>query len=254
VQVEAHNWDALIASLKSQLDRFVRGGSVTVLGDAQPQSRRISLSGGARQDCFEYSLPKEAISKQIRTAWAEDRRSMPRSGVIFPDGSILTVLFIAKGPPFSKILSPVMDDVGMSNVNGLIGYVEKYSYCFYPNSKRADGIGYFRYDFHPDSMGNGDLGEHKYFHFHRELEESYRHATGALLDFSEVVSGLEKVLAGEQRDKRLTKIFKKGQFSELLMDLTVQGVADLRDRLFDGPEWRSFPHKKAYESFLDGLT
>ncbi len=61
-----------------------------------------------------------------------------------------------------------------------MGYVEKYSYCFYHNSKLADSIGYFRYDFHADKMGDDGLGEHTYFHFHRKLEDSFRHATGPM--------------------------------------------------------------------------
>ena len=162
------------------------------------------------------------------------------------------MLFSARGLPFERILTPIAQHVAINDESGeMIGYVEKYSYCFYPNSEVADKIGYFRYDFHVESMGDGDLGEHTYFHFHRQLDESFRHATGPILDYGEIVSGLEKILAPKTREARLKAGFQKGNFEALLMDLTLQGIMDLRKKLFHEPEWKFFKHKQKYDDFLE---
>lgn len=174
---------------------------------------------------------------------------MPKEGIIFPEGSVLTILFEAKGLPFENLLAPVRHQVAISDTNEImIGYVEKYSYCFYPNSKLADTIGYFRYDFHADKMGAGDLGDHSYFHFHRQLEESFRHATGPILDYGEIVSGLERVLAPKERQARLKKTFEVGDYYALTMDLTLEGIQQLRDKLY--PTKRAFKNEAKFDAFM----
>jgi len=244
------DWDKYTAITKSLLDRFITADSIFVQGETlnvQPVRKNKQT-----QDALIYSIPSSDITKLIRECWTDDRRSIPRQGIIFPDGSIMTVLFVAKRMPFEKLLAPVSHHTGVHDQHGqLMGFVEKYSYCFYPNSKVADQIGYFRYDFHAEKMGDGDLGEHNYFHFHRQLEDSYRHATGPILDFGEIVSGLEKVLAPKQRRERLKKAFNTGEFDALIMDLTLEGIEALRETLYPSKSFKDFRHKKKYDDFLE---
>lgn len=243
-------WNQYCDITKSLLDRFVTGHSITLLGehfDNKPVGK-----GSAKRDSLRYSIPKSDTTKRIRECFADDRRSMPKEGIIFPDGSVLTILFEAKGLPFEKLLSPVMHHIAISDPDEkkMIGYVEKYSYCFYPNSKLADTIGYFRYDFHAEKMGDGDLGDHSYFHFHRQLDECFRHATGPILDFGEVVSGLERILAPKEREARLQKTFEAGEYLALTMDLTLEGIQKLREKIY--PAKSAFKNKGKFDAFLEG--
>lgn len=205
-----------------------------------------------KQKVLEYCIPNQKAAQKIRDTWSSDRRSIPRKGLIFPDGSILTIYIRAKTLPFDKLLEPIRKHVAIQGADSeMIGFFDQYSYCFYPNSKEADKIGYFRYDFHADSMGDGGLGAHTYFHFHRRLDESFRHATGPVLDVGEVISGLEDVLASKTRIDRLKKAFTKGRFDELLMDMTFEGIQDFREKHFaeNRNQWERFKHKADYEQF-----
>ena len=130
------------------------------------------------------------------------------------------------------------------------GYIAKYCYCFYPNSELAETIGYLRYDFHSESMGEGDLGEHTYFHMHhRKVEKAFRLPTGPMLDFDKIVSGIEKVLSPAVRQQRLKKLFLAGEFELLLFDLTVNGVHNLAQSL--EIDWNAFKHAESYYAFLN---
>jgi len=236
-------WNQYCDITKSLLDRFITGHSITVIGEKY--DNKPTGKGSSRRDSLKYSIPNSDTTKSIRECFADDRRSMPNEGVIFPDGSVLTILFEAKGLPFEKLLTPVMHHIAISDTSGkMIGYVEKYSY-----SKLADTVGYFRYDFHAEKMGDGDLGEHTYFHFHRQLDECFRHATGPILDYGEIVSGLEKILAPKQREMRLKKTFEAGDFSALTMDLTLEGIQKLSEKLH--PPKTSFKNKSKFDAFLD---
>jgi hypothetical protein len=244
------DWDTYSAITKALLDRFVTSNSISISGESYDNK-----PGVKKQDAITYSIPNSKLAKQIRESWTDDRRSIPKEGIVFPDGSIMTILFVAKGLPFEKLLTPVRHHIAISdNSNNMIEYVEKYSYCFYPNSQLADSIGYFRYDFHVDNMGDGDLGEHTYFHFHRQLEESFRHATGPILDCGEVVSGLERVLAKKERQARLEKAFNAGNFDALQMDLTIEGIQQLCETLYPSKSFKKFKHRQKYDDFLEALV
>ncbi len=59
------------------------------------------------------------------------------------------------------------------------------------------------------------------------------------------------MLTPKTRDARLKALFQKGNFEALLMDLTLQGVVDLQEKLFFKSQWKSFKHKTKYEDFLE---
>ena len=244
---EYHDWEKFIESTTALVDRF--RSSVDL--DGHEVVNDIA-NKKTKQKVLEYCIPNQKAAQNIRDTWSSNRRAIPRKGLIFPDGSILTIYIRAKTLPFDKLLEPIRKHVAIQGDNGaMIGFFDQYSYCFYPNSKEADKIGYFRYDFHADSMGDGGLGTHTYFHFHRRLDESFRHATGPLLDVGEVISGLEEVLASKTRIDRLKKVFSKGHFDELLMDMTFEGIQDFREKYFaeNKSQWQNFKHKTNYEEF-----
>lgn len=244
---EYHSWERFVESTVALVDRFrsslVLDGHECIYNEINKRSK---------QKVLEYCIPNQRAAQEIRDTWSSDRRSLPKKGLIFPDQSILTIYIRAKSLPFDSLLEPIKKHIAIQGQDGeTIGFFDQYSYCFYPNSKLADKIGYFRYDFHADSMGDGGLGTHNYFHFHRRLDESFRHATGPLLDVGEIISGLEEVLAYKARLARLKRSFSKGEFNELLMDLTVEGIQQFRLKHFaEGKgQWESFIHKTEYERF-----
>lgn len=228
--LEAPDLDCLAKTLESMLDRFKRSASI-VFFDCAPAAVSKEGKGRNARDVINFALPKANMATAIRQAWESDRRNIPRSGIVFPDNSIMTVLFVCKSLPMPKQLSTIEKDIEISGSDGPVGYVDKYSYCFYPNSKLADEIGYFRYDYHFDKMGDGDLGEHTYFHFHRRSDGGFRHATGPMFEFDKLVSGIETILAPKQRAERLKRDFLAGEFRKLLFDLTVEGIFQLHAKL-----------------------
>jgi hypothetical protein len=249
--IEANDLDRLVKTLEAMLDRFKQSGSIRLV-DCSPASVQPAGKGKNASSVVNLSLPKGDIAKRIRECWKQDRRAMPCAGIVFPDDSIMTVMFVCKSMPIPKQLGNIQSDIQILGASGPVGYVAQYGYCFYPNSKQADSIGYFRYDYHYESMGDGDLGEHNYFHFHRTTEDEFRHATGPMLEFDKIVSGIERVLAPKERQKRLEKTFLSGQFEKLLLDLTVEGILslneDLREqKLVDA----KFKYRKDFEQFVE---
>jgi hypothetical protein len=251
VPLEADDLDRLVKTLESMLDRFKESGSI-FLRDCTVPIVTKSGKGKEAKSIITHSLPKESKSKEIRESWKNNRRLLPDAGIVFPDGSILTILFICKSLPIPKKLSPIAKDIEIYGSAGCIAYIDQYSYCFYPNSKNADAVGYFRYDFHVDKMGSGDLGEHTYFHFHRSLEGEFRHATGPMFEFDKIVSGIERVLAPKYRQERLEKTFLSGKFEKLLLDLTSEGIDQLAQSMMKNKSVHSkFKHQAAFEAFMD---
>ncbi len=99
-------------------------------------------------------------------------------------------------------------------------------------------------------MGEGDLGDHSYFHMHhRQVEHGFRMATGPMLEFDKIVSGIESILAPAQRKRRFQKLFDAGKFTELLADLTVDGIIKMCDEMKSSGRWKHFAHKDAYTQF-----
>lgn len=228
------------------LSRFKAGGSIDVI----ESGRQITHSQPQRAT---LSIPKANRASEIRHAWEKNRRSIPRTGIVFPDGSVMTILFEWQKPPIPRALQPVASHISYFDSHGeLSAFVNRYSYCFFPNSESAEAIGYFRYDFHSDAMGEGDLGEHAYFHLHhRKVERGFRLATGPVTDFDKVVSGIEGHLAPIQRRNRLRKSFEQGKFNELLFDLTVDGIKRLHGEILPRKaDVSNFKHKEKYEEFL----
>lgn len=238
--------ERLAQTLESLLARFLESGSIDLVELA---IRHVRKNPRILQLC----IPREGRVKEIRRAWEVDRRSVPRSGIIFPDGSIMTVFFECCELPVPKALKPIEHQIFFTRDSVPFAFVRKYSYCFYPNSEAAEFIGYFRYDFHSDSMGDGDLGEHTYFHMHhRQVEDGFRLATGPITEFDKIVSGIEKILAPTTRQERLERLFDEGKFQELLFDLTVNGIVSMADAVMEQrSKWKNYKHKDAYEKFVE---
>jgi len=148
------DWERFVESTTGLLDRFVKSGSAYLDGHEIVDEE---CDKKTKQRLLEYCVPNKKAAEKIRDTWSSDRRSMPKSGLIFPDESVLTVFIRAKTLPFNNMLAPIKHHVAINGDVSQIGYFDQYSYCFYPNSKEADKIGYFRYDFHADSMGVADL-------------------------------------------------------------------------------------------------
>lgn len=241
--------DKLKQTIESLLVRFLDSGSISLV---EPSCR---LERKKTPNKLILSIPNQDRSKEIRNAWENDRREVPRSGIVFPDGSIMTVLFQCSELPIPKPLEPIRNQIIFVRDERAFAFVERYSYCFYPNSEAAEYIGYFRYDFHSESMGEGDLGDHTYFHMHhRQVEKGFRLATGPLLEFDKIVSGIEKALSPKERKKRLWALFKAGKFEELLMDLTIDGVVRMAETLMDNREWKEFQYQERYQEFVERHT
>ena len=239
--------DRLAYTLESFLARFLNSGSINLVESAVRYERR------KKPNVVQLSIPNEPRAKEIRECWERDRRSIPRSGIVFPDGSVMTILFECCELPVPQALSSVADQITLIRDSAPYAYVRRYSYCFYPNSEAAEFIGYFRYDFHLDSMGDGDLGEHTYFHLHhRQVENGFRLTTGAVIEFDKLVSGIEGTLAPKTRRDRLQRLFDTGKFDELLFDLTVEGVKSMgNDAMSKRSQWKLYQHKAEYERFID---
>ncbi len=238
--------DRLAQALESLLDRFLESGSIDLVESAVRHVRKSP-------HVVQLSIPKESRAREIRRCWEANRRAVPRSGIIFPEGSIMTVLFECCELPLPKVLQPIEQQISFARDGIPFAFLQKYSYCFYPNSEAAEFIGYCRYDFHSDSMGDGDLGEHTYFHMHhRQVENGFRLATGPISEFDKIVSGIEKVLAPTTRKERLERLFDNGKFQELLFDLTVNGIVSMADAVMEQKsKWKNYKHKDGYEKFVE---
>jgi hypothetical protein len=176
---------------------------------------------------------------------------------------VLTALFIAETVPQNWEAGnwqPLKNMTSLYNDNGeLWAVIREYSYNFYPNraSDRAKRLGYFRYDFHPQKMGDGDLGSHPYFHFHsayfgegtEDQDDDIRLVTGPI-GFGDILAACEQNLFPEKRQARLEEWFKQGKFEELQPDLTPDGFQQLARRLFDRHSWKSFAHGAAFKAFI----
>jgi hypothetical protein len=193
LQSKANDLNRLAKLLESSLIRFVDSGSIQLVEYVPPLVEKQG-KGKCAFNLLNFELPKASVAKAIRSSWKGDRRNLPRAGCVFPDGSILTIQFMCKSLPLPLQLQTLADKVEIRGLDDQpIGYIAMYSYSFYPNSKGAEQIGFFRYDYHFESMGDGDLGGHHYFHFHR-AEEGFRHVTGPVFEFDKIVSGIERVL------------------------------------------------------------
>lgn len=73
VALSVVSWSVFTGIVKSLLDRFQVGGSVSLVGDDKPESRTTKVLGGIKQDVFEYSLPKSSTALAIKHSWSNDR-------------------------------------------------------------------------------------------------------------------------------------------------------------------------------------
>jgi hypothetical protein len=195
---------------------------------------------------------------------------------------VVTIKFVckplAKGQPMpypARLAEAIIRDAN----DEPYGYIDEYSYSFYPDpeSKRAREIGYVRYDFHPQVMGNGDIGAHPYFHFHagisgdemeeveyeRELrkaatEERKRQIAAAAVRIETEVrlptelirpeaflTTLEYKLAPRTRQKRIEKAIAEFDWYYLMLDLTPQALKARLIEKFGKSEWHRLSRSEA---------
>jgi hypothetical protein len=117
-------------------------------------------------------------------------------------------------------------------------------------------LGYFRYDFHPTMLGDGDVGGHPYFHLHREFSadddetnQEARFATG-LISLADVLSICEKNLFENERKERFIEYLADGRFDELALDLAPSGFDQLINEFYTPAQWKKYKHKAKCENFV----
>ena len=109
--IEVPNLQALRESLESLFDRFTNNESIRLENIEPPKldKKRGSLS---------YVIPKESVVKTVKEAWQHNRRQLPKSGIVFNDGSIMTILFQCIELPAPKLLTPVLPEILVINLEG----------------------------------------------------------------------------------------------------------------------------------------
>lgn len=238
----------------SQLERFISSSSIEQLLNYHPE--RCDYALGLKQLVLSIGTP------EVRSRWKEDRAIPFRDGIVLSDGSVITSTITVKEIPQSwkaGNFSPVKPVVTLMNRNGEPwAIITNYSYSFYPNNSNAMAkkLGYFRYDFHPDTQGDGDFGSHPYFHSHRdfvnandEQNEEIRWPTG-LVHLSELLSLCERNLFPAQRLERLVRNLSNGEFDELALDLSPEGMNDLLVSHFSKTQWQKYKYRYRCMSFL----
>lgn len=176
------DFSAFLNQLVASLSRFYKSGTVFFAADFPSPFELRSASE------LRIELPSQDVYTDLRSKWkGKNYEKLPLKGVCMLDdeigtaNSLVTIKFACKplenGPqlPYpAQLTEAILSDAN----NTPYGYISEYSYSFYPDlrSSRARDIGYVRYDFHPEVMGNGDTGGHPYFHFHaghsgEEMEE-----------------------------------------------------------------------------------
>lgn len=184
-------------------------------------------------------------------------------GIILKDRSVITAQYIVREiDPNWKAgnLSPIESIIKLYDKNGVPwAVIAGYNFSFYPNTENTDtgSLGYFRYDFHPKVLGDGDLGGHPFFHLHREFDddddetnEEARFPTG-LVSLAEVLSICEKILNPDDREQRLASDLANGEFDKLAMDLAPSGFNYLIGQYYTKKSWQNFSHKTKFERFVN---
>lgn len=246
--------------LVAQLDRFVYSKTLKALTDLH--SARTPVSRSLKK--LDFRIPNDYQS--VKNSWKANKRKPVQQGIIFSDGSVMTAsLVICEIPQLWRAgnLSPLKNVIVLLNRdNKPWAYIAEYNYCFYPNndeSPKARNLGYFRYDFHPSKMGDGNLGGHPNFHLHREFAEpqidgeepagEIRLTTG-LVHLSDVMSVCEQWLFPTMRKKRFVDYLKVGSFDDLAQDLTPGGSEKLIRGTYTKRQWKNFEKRKQFEAFV----
>lgn len=152
-------------------------------------------------------------------------------GFKFPDGSLFSLEYVVKALPIPEALSDFESVLTVDDADGPFGYVAKYSFTFVPKSQKAKKeIGFVRYNFHPEMLGETWQAQHPLFHLHTNpLDELPRLATG-FVDLQSIISNLEAILSPDARHVRLVDILGKetsGAYKLLLSELGDKAFADL---------------------------
>ena len=252
----ADDLDELKKVLFGQLARFLDSKSI----DRMLNPFTASSSYAHKLKELNFRVPSNI--RAIRESWNSNQNMPIQDGIILSDGSVvtasITVREISKNWQAGN-LSSLKPIISLLNRTGEPwAYVSSYSYSFYPNSSspQARLLGYFRYDFHPETLGDGDLGGHPYFHLHREFvggeqegEEELRFTTG-LVHLSEILAICEHRLFPDQRQQRLKNYFTSGKFEELAMDLSATGFDRLISQQFSSSsKWMKFKYRNECEKF-----
>ncbi len=241
--------------IAGQLDRFLDSRTIDRLLNYHPGRSYYT----ARLEQLVLQIPGNA---QVRADWKGNKNQPTQDGIVLRDGSVVTASITVREIPSNWKacnLSPLKSVITLWNRSTAPwAYISEYSYSFYPNngSARARALGYFRYDFHPEMLGDGDLGGHPYFHLHREFvddddetEEEFRLATG-LVQLSEVLSICERSLFPQEREERLVDYLANGRFDDLALDLSPRGFDHLISEHYNARQWQIFQHRTRCENFL----
>lgn len=262
------NFAGFLTQLVASFSRFQKSGSISFAAEF-PNPFELRSASELR-----IELPSAEVYAELRSRWQlQDYKNIPLKGIrMFDDelssyNSLVTVKFVCK--PLEK-QEPLpypgqLAEATLCDANGQpYGYIAEYSYSFYPDmqSKQAQEMGYLRYDFHPDVMGDGDTGGHPYFHLHagitgEEPEEveseaelkkisaqqnkqglpaktegarnEIRLPTGLTMPEA-FISALEYKLAPNLRQKRIAEALSQLNWYYLMLDLTPQA---LKERLIE---------------------
>jgi len=266
----AGHLEGFLTQLIATLARFVATGSVIICAEFPSGQNLRSISE------LNIALPDHDSYGQLRQCWkAGAFDQIPKKGLLILDedlgtaNSIMTLKFVCK-PLSGEQPLPYTNDLSSAILRDgndtPYGYISEYSYSFYPdiNSEKAKAIGYMRYDFHPSTMGDGDLGAHPYCHFHggltgEELEEieldeskgivqrqhgllktEFRLPTGIIMPEA-FLTVLESALSPKARRLRienaLSSLEQERSWYYLMMDLTPSGVKQIGLQYYTVPKW-----------------
>lgn len=265
------NFSSFLTQMVGSLNRFHKSGSLLVAGEF-PNPFELRSTSELR-----IEIPSRDVYSEIRAKWkARDYANLPLKGLCLLDeeqnshSSIVTVRFVCKVlGKLDRIPYPAeLDDAVLKDANQqAYGFISEYSYSFYPDmlSKRAREIGYLRFDFHPDVMGDGDTGGHPYFHLHsgasgeeaeeQEIHEALKGSSREGIDriadkeISEIrlpsplmmpeslIKTLEYSLAPQSRRTRIEKAVSEMDWYYLMLDLTPHSLKKRMIDKFGQAEW-----------------
>jgi hypothetical protein len=282
------NFAGFLTQVVASFSRFHKSGSISIAAEFQNPFELRSASE------MRIELPSRDAYAALRAKWKQqDYKNIPLKGICMHDdelgsyNSLVTIKFVCKPlavgepPPYqAQLAEAILCDANRQPY----GYVSEFSYSFYPDlqSKRAKEIGYVRYDFHPDIMGDGDTGGHPYFHFHggssgEELEEveldvelrktsarqskrvldaqiekvrrEVRFPTGLTMPEA-FISTLEYKLAPNLRQKRIERALAELNWYYLMLDLTPQALKERLIKKYGKAEWNRLLQSDACQASL----
>lgn len=234
--------------IRTSLVRFFESGTIVLEGE------RTDLTPKVKKDAQGLRCTIEtAKSSELREYWKRDRRSLPRVGLVFPDGSVLSTATELRIGQIPSSHQAVAERIAWRAGRGV--YVHYYSHSFFPNSSEADDIGYFRYDFHPELLNENEEKEkdeyahgiHDFFHLHTVCDDMPGHVTGPMIEIESIVGMIEMTICRRRRRERIERNFWEARWNDLLQDIMIPQVITLARRLeaSEKKKWGQYAHKSS---------